>query len=343
MDEKKSFRIPVPMVNQREVETLDVLTRRYEKMMKPSSIAKLGKKAGEIIPESLKKFGVNLTEAVSEQMIIKQAIELVGEAFQSIQAQAAKYSVSQKNIVDKVNLSVLRYDITELNQICFARSYEVAKAVNGYKSQDALTAFVGGGITGAVGFWGLPFSIALSTYLFYRAVQSIAMFYGYDVKNDSGEMMIASEVFASALSPSTSESNNELSGPIAKFMLFGKVAAIEQTVKKGWAAMAEHGGEALLLTQIRALANAAAKKALEKTGKANLEQHLFKESLEQIGQKLTQKTIQNSLWIFSAAVGAFIDTAQMNRVLEYADIFYHKRFIIEKEARVQAYFDEEEI
>lgn len=39
-----------------------------------------------------------------------------------------------------------------------------------------------GGGTGAFGFWGLPFNLVLSTFLYFRAVQSIAMFYGYDVK-----------------------------------------------------------------------------------------------------------------------------------------------------------------
>ena len=29
-----------------------------------------------------------------------------------------------------------------------------------------------------------------------------------------------------------------------------------------------------------------------------------------------------------------MDTAQMNKVLEYADIFYSKRFLLEKEERI---------
>ena len=35
-----------------------------------------------------------------------------------------------------------------------------------------------------------------------------------------------------------------------------------------------------------------------------------------------------------AFVGAFFDVAQMNRVLEYADVFYNKRFLLEKEVRI---------
>ena len=37
----------------------------------------------------------------------------------------------------------------------------------------------------------------------------------------------------------------------------------------------------------------------------------------------------------AASFGAFFDTAQMNSILDFADLFYHKRFIVEKEQRVQ--------
>ena len=39
--------------------------------------------------------------------------------------------------------------------------------------------------------------------------------------------------------------------------------------------------------------------------------------------------------IAGAIIGGFMDTSQMKRVLDYADIFYHKRFILEKEIRVE--------
>ena len=38
-------------------------------------------------------------------------------------------------------------------------------------------------------------------------------------------------------------------------------------------------------------------------------------------------------------LGALIDTAQMKKVLEYSDIFYHKRFILEKEDRAYRLFE----
>ena len=43
----------------------------------------------------------------------------------------------------------------------------------------------------------------------------------------------------------------------------------------------------------------------------------------------------------SAIFGALLDTAQMKKVLEYADIFYQKRFILEKGSRIAELTEEE--
>lgn len=89
-----------------------------------------------------------------------------------------------------------------------------------------------------------------------------------------------------------------------------------------------------MLTQMRALANKAAQRALEKAGQKGLENSVFREAFEQIGRKITLKTVGKTVPIASAVIGALIDTAQMNVVLEFADIFYQKRFILEKEKRI---------
>ncbi len=38
--------------------------------------------------------------------------------------------------------------------------------------------------------------------------------------------------------------------------------------------------------------------------------------------------------VVGAVIGALFDTVQMSTVLEYADVFYHKRFLLEKEVRI---------
>ena len=85
--------------------------------------------------------------------------------------------------------------------------------------------------------------------------------------------------------------------------------------------------------QLRALANKAAKRALEKAGEAGLENAMFRGVFEQIGKRLTQQAVKKAVPVVSAAIVAFFDTAQMNKVLDYADVFYQKRFILEKGMR----------
>ena len=76
-----------------------------------------------------------------------------------------------------------------------------------------------------------------------------------------------------------------------------------------------------------------AKRALEKAGEAGLENAMFRGVFEQIGKRLTQQAVKKAVPVVSAAIGAFFDTAQMNKVLDYADVFYQKRFILEKGMR----------
>ena len=38
----------------------------------------------------------------------------------------------------------------------------------------------------------------------------------------------------------------------------------------------------------------------------------------------------------SAIIGAAFDVSQMNTVISYADVFYNKRFLLEKEQRINA-------
>ena len=188
-------------------------------------------------------------------------------------------------------------------------------------------------MTGAFGFAGLPFNLVLCIFLFYRAVQSIGLIYGYDVKNDSGELIIAEEVLMKALNPN-GDSADEIAGIVGKVMVMTEVTTVKQTSKKTWQAMAEKGGIPLLMAQMRALANAAAKKAVEKAGKKGLEGHLFENIFAQIGKKLTKDVASKSAVGIGAIIGALFDTSQISNVIDYANIFYAKRFISEKENRI---------
>ena len=159
------------------------------------------------------------------------------------------------------------------------------------------------------------------------------MFYGYDVKNDAAELMIAGDVFMNSLSP-RSKGSNEVSSIIGKIMVMTETTAIKQTAKKTWSEMAARGGVGLLLTQMRALANKSAQKALEKAGQKGLEENVFRGVFEQIGKGLTKKAIGKAVPYIGAVIGGLFDTALMNTVIDYADVFYNKRYLLEKEVRV---------
>lgn len=330
---ESNIQLPSPIIDAKEDNSMKVLCERYEKLIEPGLLAKAGNKIGTVIPQSIKKAGKIAKDAVTEQEFYAQCMKIAAKGFSTLEKQAAKLTVSENTIVKKINDASKDVNITSIDEVCLARSYDISKLVNKYKTQDLVLAFAEGGGTGFFGFKGLPLNLVLSTFLYYRAVQSVAMYYGYDVKNDPAELVIASDVFINALSPN-SQGKNEVTGIIGKIMLMSEVTTIKQLSKKTWTEMAKRGGIALLICQMRALANKAAQKALEKAGQKGLEESLFKGVFEQIGKALTKKALGKAVPVAGAVVGALFDASQMSTILEYADVFYNKRYLIEKEARI---------
>ena len=337
----KKYVCPKPIVNKKESDSLDYLTEEYKKLLEPSKAAKAVKKAGKLVPAKVKKAGAALETKITQQELYQQAMEIISSGFKVVEEQVSKYTISSGMIIKNVNKSIPNADIETIEELCLLRSYDISKIVNKNKGMSRLYAGVEGAVTGAFGIKGLPFNLVLSLLLYFRAVQTIAMYYGYDVKNNDEELIIASDVFTNALSPGKNDVNNELGGVISKVMLLTEASVVKQTAKKTWTDMATRGGIPLLLTQMRALANKAAQKALEKAGEKSLEKSIFKGVFEQIGKKLTLKTVGKAVPIVSGAIGALIDVSQMNTVVKYADIFYQKRFILEKQHRIDLLINDE--
>lgn len=321
-------------LDEKEWGAIDRLTREYEKLTEPDAIAKAGNAIGSIMPKQITQLGKSLGGAVAEQRVFEEAMKVIAKGFKIVEQQAAKTTVNEADIIAKVNEIVDDREVTCLEEVCFARSYAVAKLIEKERALHLGAAFVEGAATGAPGFAGIPFNLVLSTFLYYRAVQSVAMYYGYDVKNNPDELAIASEVFSIAMSPSH-DGGDEFAGAIGKILVLSEATMLKQTVKKGWQEMASRGGVALLIVQMRALAHKSAQKALQKAGEQGIEGVLFRSVFEQIGKKLTQKAVQRAIPVVSAALGAAFDTAQMNTVIGVANVFYHKRFIAEKAMRIQ--------
>lgn len=339
IDDNGDWVLPDPLLTNRELAELEVLTEQYEKMVSPSKLKQLADRAGSKIPENLRAAVGDavddLSSEIQQKELYAQVMKQVVDGFKIIEEQAAKYSVTEVQIVEAANTTLGGVTIRSIDELFMLRSFDVARIATGENGKHLLLAATEGAVTGAPGFAGLPFNIVFSMFLYYRAVQSVAMMYGFNVKDDPAEMVIAGEVFSNAMAPSAGCADG-MTTAIGKVMLVAEMEGVKQTVKKGWTAMAARGGAATLIAQIRALANAAARKAIENAGKKSLENSVFKNVLEQIGRNITQKSLGKAVPIFGGVVGALFDVSQMNRVLQYANIFYHKRFIIEKQERIAA-------
>jgi len=125
-------------------------------------------------------------------------------------------------------------------------------------------------------------------------------------------------------------------GYVGKVMAVVEAEMAKQVVGKGWTAAAQHGGIPLLLTQLRALAHASAKKALANAGEQGLKKTVFSSLFTQIGRRLTQNVIKGAVPVIGGVVGALFDSGVMGRMLDFAEVFYHKRFILEKDLRIRA-------
>jgi hypothetical protein len=309
-----TINVPSPIIDAREKSSITNLSKRYEKLNNRNALSKAGKKLSKIIPDKLKQIGESAKKTVSEKELYAECMNVVSQGFGVLEEQAARLSISESTILKKVNKISDDYNLTSIEELCCVRSYELSTLVNKYKPQDIGLALIEGGTTGALGLAGLAFNLVLSTFLYYRAVQSVAMFYGYDAKNNAEELIIASQVFTNALSPSSS-GIDEATSIVGKIMAMTEVTATRQLCKKSWEEMANHGGLPLLFCQIRALANKSAQKALEKAGQKGLEKSLFKNVFEQIGKSTTKKAIGKSVPIAGGVLGALFDTAQMNTVI----------------------------
>lgn len=339
--EDGSYIMPDPALDEREFNEIEALAKRYEKLTSPGALAKAGKQIGEAVPAPMKglvnkagKAAKDTLNGLTEQELMANAIKVAAEGFGELEKQAAKASVSREYVISRINEGKQEQKVSSLSEICLLRAYDVAAVSANERLHHMGIALAEGGSTGAAGFWGLPANLALSMLIYFRAVQSVAMFYGYDVKDDPSELVVASEVFQSALAPKAKV--DATSEYIGKVLVYAEAAVVKQTAKKSWSAMVEQGGAALAIAQIRALANGAARKAVENGGKKALEAGVFKKALTQIGQKMTLETVGKMVPVIGAGFGALFDTAQMKRILDFADLFYHKRFIIEKDQRARA-------
>lgn len=332
--QEKYYTVPQPIIDPKEEKLMEQLEERYKRLLKPGVGTKIADKAKEIVPEKVKALVNDSVDDIAQQDIYKEMMKYVTEGFTVVEGMVAKFSISEKALIKKVDEVSQYNEIEKVEEFCFVRGYELSKLVNSYKDGYKIAALLEGGATGAImGLQGAALSIAASTLMCFRAVQQIAMHYGYDVKNDPMEMHYASDVFMASLNPVPADPE-EISGMIMKVMLISELGTVKKAAGKQWSEVIASGTIGATLAQIRALENAAVKKAVEKAGKKTLEGTIYEKLLRGIADKLSLKSINNNIPYASIVLGALFDVNQMNSVLEYADVFYNMRFLQEKKERI---------
>ncbi|MED4056618.1 EcsC family protein [Niallia taxi] len=326
-------------LNQREIKLLDTLTIDYQNFIKPNIVQKglntIQEKASDLVPVKIKDSVAQNLKKATEWNVIQKAFEKAGKGFGVVQENTARITLDKKRVVG--SLYTNSNQLQDFNEICRLRSYEIEKTVvNRRKFIDLPIAFLGGGTTGFFGLYGVPFNLAYTFLMYYRTVQSIALYYGYDVVNDPRELEFASSVTITCLSPGQQMEAETLGSLIGQMMFASSLTALKESLKKNtYEKMAKKGGMDLLYVQIRALANAQAQKALGNAGKNGIEAGIFKNLLEQLGKRMSQETGKKAIPVIGAVVGSLGDTYTINRIITGANLIYHKRFLYEKNTRVK--------
>lgn len=335
---------PDPILNKREEEAIIRLNKDYAKFCEPSFVGKslLSAKNAilKVVPQKVTKVVSQSAEKIADFAPFQEALKIAGKGFEMLTKHATKLTVSKSAVVRGLRKSGLQID--DFDQIPFVRSYVLEKRLQPKVTANLFIAAGQGAATGWPGAVGIPFNLVCSFFLFFRATQSVALSYGYDVKDDPAELAIASEVTLHSLSPSLTQAPGTIGEQLVKIMTISQLAELQRVLVKGVAyeTMAKNGGIQLLFLQLRATANQAAKKALEKSGNKGIEAGVFKGLIEKIGSKLSKQFGAKAIPIVGALFGAGIDSYLMHRVLTGANLFYHKRFLVEKAQRIMIYEDE---
>jgi hypothetical protein len=347
------FSKPRPIINEREHERFSELTEEYKEFRSPNfagkqvntakqGLVKAGRKLKKWTPglSSAQEGMKDLAKKASRQSVVKDALSKAGKGIGLGLNWCAQETLSRQSILNRLRSDELK--VNKFEHICLNRSYEIAPLTEKDWKNRTSAALQGFG-TGMLGGIGLPLNLALSTVLFLRATQRVALHFGYDAIGREREQMIAADVTLKSLQPSEGPPSGSAGGILGKMMMASEVSALTKALgKKTYQEMAKAGGSQLLYTKLRATANKAAKKALGEAGKEGFETTLVRRLLQDFGERLPKRAGQRVVPVIGGLIGGSFDTWQMNQVIRGANLFYHKRFIAEKVARVERLGDSTE-
>jgi len=326
---------PNPILDAREVALVAALQKDFEDFAEPDVIGRGLKKIGSalerVTPSLLKKAFSDAKSMMHALLIIQKSLETAEKGFHLLTQQASRMTISKQGVVEK--LSARGAKISTFEEVCLMRSYHIEAVLEDKTFQDTLLAAFQGAATGFFGFAGLPFNLALSFFLYFRAAQNIALHYGYDVKGDPRELQFAAEVTLQSLDPNFS--GKGLGGLIGKMMLLMPGSRFKRRLSTlSYTATEGSRGSEMLYVQLRAVANKAAERALAKAGQEGIEAGIFKSLLAQLTQRIPREAGRRAVPIAGAIVGGLSDAYFMTRILRGAKLIYHKRYLFEKAHRI---------
>jgi hypothetical protein len=337
---------PHPILDSREKDLIKTLSDEYTKFVEPGVISKTTQyikdgishvtpqKVKEITNQGLSKVQ-NTLKQVTDGQFVQTTLEQVVKGYSFFNETLAKFTLTQNGIVK--DLKKVEPNLESLEEICRLRSYVIESRISNLDIFRIGSAFINGGATGLVGLAGIPVNLVISYFLYFRFIQEIAMYYGYNVHEDPRELEFASDVVLECLAPSKESGAKNLAGAIGRIKLQSDFDALKLALIKGssFNKLIERGGIELGYVQIRSFGHKSAMNALDKAGIDQMEVRVFKRLMERVGSVLTKEVAQKAVPVISAIIGSFSDVYFMKRILKGGNIIYHKRFLLEKETRVK--------
>lgn len=338
--------LPDQILDSRERKRFSELKDEYEDFRSPGFLGRQSNRAKrglssahesltEWVPglDTAEKSVQNLLIEASEKEIVEEALSMAAKGGGNAFRWCAQSTLSKDAVCRRLDGDDVRAG--EFGRICTNRSYRLEPlAEKDWKSRwgAALQGLGTGAIGGAR---GILLNLALSTVLFLRATQRVALHFGYDAVGRDHEQIIASEITLKALQPGGSASGST-GGLLGKMMNAAEISGLKRGLQhRTYQEMAKQGGAQLLYTKLRATANKAAEKALDRAGKEGFETTLVRRLLRDLGERMPQRVGQRVVPVVGGFVAGSIDTFQMQQVIRGAVLHYHKRFIAEKEERVR--------
>jgi hypothetical protein len=337
---------PYPILDNKEKELLTKLAEEYTKFTEPGIISKstqyLQDGISQITPQVVKEFaneGMSKIQSsikkVTDGEFVQTTLEQLVKGYGHFNETLVKYTLSENGIVK--DFKKIEPNLESIEEICLLRSYTIEGRAANLDIIPIGSAFLNGGVMGLFGLPGIPINLVISYFLYFRFVQQIAMYYGYNVHQDPRELEFASDVVLECLSPSKESGAKNLAGAIGRIKLLSEFDALKIALAKRhtFGQLLEKGGIEAAYVQIRSFGHKSAMKALDKAGIDQVEVGVFKKLMERVGGVLTKEVAKKALPVISAVVGAFSDVFYIKRILKGANLIYHKRFLLEKESRIK--------